>query len=248
MIARPWIAGAGLMAALVFAALPLHAAEPLSAQQKQEIEQFVRQLLVDNPDIVIGAIREYQRRQDAAAKTAAAQALSDNREQLFNSPDSPVAGNPEGNVTLVEFFDYQCGYCKSVVDRVADTVENDKNIRWVFKEFPILGPVSVYAAQAALAARRQGKYQEFHLAMMRLKGRLAEERVLQVAEAVGLDVERLQQDMQDPQVIAEIGRNLDLAEALNVRGTPAFVIGEVVVPGAIDAATLRRLIAEARQG
>jgi protein-disulfide isomerase len=248
MVSRACVAVVGLVAALVLAVAPLRAAEQFTAEQREEIGRLVRELLVDNPDIVIGAIKEYQRRQDAAAKAAVVQALNDNRGELFESPDSPVAGNPDGDVTLVEFFDYQCGYCKSVVDRVADAVDNDKNIRWVFKEFPILGPVSVYAAQAALAAQRQGKYQEFHLAMMRLKGRLSEDRVLAVAETVGLDVELLKEDMRSPHVSAEIGRNLDLAEALNVRGTPAFVIGDVVVPGAIDGATLRRLIAEARRG
>jgi protein-disulfide isomerase len=232
MVARLRIALAGLAAALVFAVAPLHAAEDFSAEQKQAIERFVRQLLIDQPDIIVGAIKEFQRRQEAAAKAAVKKALNDNRDELFNSPDSPVGGNLSGDVTLVEFFDYQCGYCKAVVDRVAGTVDSDKNVRWVFKEFPILGPVSVYAAQAALAAERQDKYQPFHLALMRLKGRLSKERVLKV----------------DPQVTGEISRNLQLAQALGVRGTPAFVIGDVVAPGAIDAATLRRLIAEARRG
>ncbi len=157
-----------------------------------------------------------------------------------------MGGNPNGDVTLVEFFDYQCGYCKSVVDRVAGTVAKDKNVRWVFKEFPILGPVSVYASRAALAAHRQDKYQELHLAMMRSRGKLTEQKVLRFAAEAGLDVARLEADMKTPEIATLIERNMALAEALNVRGTPAFVIGDVVVPGAIDAATLNRLIAAAR--
>lgn len=238
---------AALAVGCLIAVAPARAAEDeLTASQKRQIEALVRTLLLEKPEILIEAIEEYRRRQQATSQAQARQALTDNRERIFNDPASPVAGNPNGDVTLVEFFDYQCGYCKSVVDRVAGTVAEDKNIRWVFKEFPILGPVSVYAARAALAAHRQGKYQEFHLALMRSRGRLDEKKVLRIAGATGLDVARLEADMESPEIGVMIERNMTLADALNVRGTPAFVIGDVVVPGAIDAATLNRLIAAAR--
>jgi protein-disulfide isomerase len=246
MIGRSFIAAVALTFGLLLAVAPARAAEDLTARQKQQVEELLRELLIKNPEILVEALEEYQRRQKADGRARARQALVDNREQIFNDPASPVGGNPNGDVTLVEFFDYQCGYCKAVVERVAGTVAKDKNIRWVFKEFPILGPVSVYASRAALAAHRQDKYQELHLAMMRSRGKLTEKKVLRFAAEAGLDVARLEADMKTPEIATLIARNMDLAEALNIRGTPAFVIGDVVVPGAIDAATLNRLIAAAR--
>ncbi len=239
---------AAVAIACFLAAAPAGAAEELTVPQMQQIELLLRRLLMEKPEILIEAIEEYRRRQQAAAKAETRQTLVDKREEIFEDPDSPVAGNPNGDVTLVEFFDYQCGYCKSVVDRVAGAVARDKNIRWVFKEFPILGPASVFAAQAALAAHRQGKYPKFHLALMRARGKLTDAKVLRIAERTGLDMTRLQADMKTPEIDAMIEQNKRLADALNVRGTPAFVIGDVLVPGAIDEATLQRLIAGARGG
>ncbi len=246
MIGRSLPIAVALTVGILLTMAPARAAEDLTAHQKQQIEELVRELLIKNPEILIEALEAYQRREKAESQAKARQALVDNREQIYNDPASPVGGNPNGDVTLVEFFDYQCGYCKSVVDRVAGAVAKDENVRWVFKEFPILGPVSVYASRAALAAHRQGKYQEFHLAMMRSRGKLTEKKVLRFAARAGLDVARLEADMKTPEIAALIERNMALAEALSIRGTPAFVIGDVLVPGAIDAATLNRLIAAAR--
>ncbi len=248
MIGRSFIVAVALTVGLLLSLAPARAAEDLTARQKQQVEELLRELLIKNPEILVEALEEYQRRKKAETQAKARQALVDNRERIFNDPSSPVGGNPNGDVTLVEFFDYQCGYCKSVVDRVAGAVAKDKNIRWVFKEFPILGPVSVYASRAALAAHRQDKYKshELHLAMMRSRGKLTKKKVLRFAAEAGLDVARLEADMKTPEIATLIERNMALAEALNVRGTPAFVIGDVVVPGAIDAATLNRLIAAAR--
>ncbi len=246
MIGRSLPIAVALTVGILLAMAPARAAEDLTARQKQQVEELLRELLIKNPEILVEALEEYQRREKANSLARARQALVDNREQILNDPASPVGGNPDGDVTLVEFFDYQCGYCKSVVDRVAGTVAKDKNIRWVFKEFPILGPTSVYASRAALAAHRQGKYQEFHLALMRSRGKLTEKKVLRFAAEAGLDVARLEADLKTPEIAALIARNMALADALNVRGTPAFIIGDVLVPGAIDAATLNRLIAAAR--
>lgn len=247
MIGRSATIAVALTVGLLLA-VPAGAAEDLTARQKRQVEEVVREFLLKNPEILVEALEEYQRRRKAEGQAKARQALVDNREQILHDPASPVGGNPNGDVTLVEFFDYQCGYCKSVVDRVADTVAKDKNIRWVFKEFPILGPVSVYASRAALAAHRQDKdkYHELHLAMMRSRGKLTEKKVLRFAAEAGLDVARLEADMKTPEIAALIEPNMALAEALDIRGTPAFVIGDVLVPGAIDAATLNRLIAAAR--
>jgi protein-disulfide isomerase len=157
-----------------------------------------------------------------------------------------VIGNPNGDVTVVEFFDYRCPYCKSVAAAFVDLYEKDGKVRLVLKEFPILGPESEFAAKAALAAQKQGKYREFHLAMMSFKGKMTNDDVRQLAAKVGLDVAKLEQDMQDPAITETINRNYALAEALGIKGTPAFIIGNELVPGAITADEMQKRIAAVR--
>ena len=150
-------------------------------------------------------------------------------------------------MTIVEFFDYRCPYCKQVVGALTQLLNDDRKLRLVFKEFPILGPDSVVAARAALAAHVQGKYHAMHEALMRARGTLDETTVLKIATSVGLDATRLQSDMNKPEIAASLDRNHRLARDLAINGTPAFVIGNHVVPGAVDLETLKKLVAEARQ-
>jgi protein-disulfide isomerase len=159
-----------------------------------------------------------------------------------------VGGNPSGDITLVEFFDYNCPYCRRVAPTVTDLIEDDPNLRLVYKEFPILGPGSQFAARAALASRAQGKYSEFHETLMNAGRQVNEDSVIEIAREVGLDVDRLAQDMEDPAIEAAIARNLALANTLGITGTPSFVIGDEIVPGAVDRATLEGLITQARRG
>ncbi|MCY4479496.1 MAG: DsbA family protein, partial [Rhodospirillales bacterium] len=172
-------------------------------------------------------------------------ALVENRTALTEHPLSPVSGNPDGEVTLVEFFDYQCGYCKRSLGPVMELLESEGGLRIVWKEFPILGPVSRFAARAAMAAHRQGLYLEYHVAMMGAAGKLSEERAMEIAGRVGLDVERLRRDMADPAIEAYLDETHRLATDLGIDGTPAFVIGDKLVPGAVGGARLKDLIAEA---
>ena len=174
--------------------------------------------------------------------------LASHPEALFSDLESPVAGNPDGDVTLVEFFDYHCAYCKRMRGPVMTVLEEDPGLRVVFKEFPILGPDSVVAARAALTSRNQNpdKYVEFHTALMSTRGRLTQPRILAIARDVGFDAERLETDMDSPEVTATIRRNLALARALGITGTPSLVIGTQLVPGAVSLRTLRQLIAQAR--
>ncbi len=167
---------------------------------------------------------------------------------LFDDPGSPVAGNPNGGVTLIEFFDYHCAVCKSALRVVMTVIEEEPDVRLVFKEFPILGRESVVAARAALAANAQdpGKYVPFHIALMSSRGLLTEPRILRLARGVGLDPERLKTAMSKPEILQAIKRNWALADALRIRGTPAFVIGDKVIPGAVSLKTLKRYIARAR--
>ncbi len=194
----------------------------------------------------VDALTLHQSRQKLAEEQRLQAVMVAQRETLARDPDAPVLGNPEGDVLIVEFFDYRCSYCRSVASTVRRTVEADGNIRLVMKEFPILGPPSVLAARAALAAAKQGKYKAFHFALMGQRGDMSLPYLLQVAGNLGLDVERLEQDMQAPDIDRALRRNLDLAQPLGINGTPAFVIGDTLFPGALSGERLRQLVAQNR--
>jgi len=150
-------------------------------------------------------------------------------------------------VTIVEFFDYRCPYCKTMTDALFDIVKADGKVKLVMKDLPVLGPDSVLAARAALAARNQKKYEEFHKAMMHLKGPLNEQTILKTAAEAGLSAEKLKKDMEDQQIDKAINDNLQLAHALGVNGTPAFIVGDQLIPGAMPPAALKQLIDQARK-
>jgi len=210
-------------------------------------ERRVHDYLVANPEVIVEAMQNLERKQREVEQTEAQAALAAHRDELLNSPESPVGGNPQGDVTLVEFFDYNCPYCRQVAPAMVEAEDDDPQLRIVYKEFPILGPNSVFAARAALAARKQNLYPQFHKAMMQVSGAADEAHVIAVAEEIGLDVEQLRTDMQDPAIDAEIQRNLALARALRINGTPGFVIGDEILRGATDLQTMQRLIDQARK-
>lgn len=220
----------------------------LETLPQDAFERRVRDYLVANPEVLVEAMQNLERKQRDAEQTEAQSALATHRDELLNSPESPVGGNPQGDVTLVEFFDYNCPYCRQVAPVMIKAEEDDPQLRIVYKEFPILGPNSMFAAKAGLAARRQNLYPQFHKAMMLVSGSADEARVVAVAEEIGLNVEQLRADMQNPAIDAEIGRNLALARALRINGTPGFVIGDEILRGATDLQTMQRLVAKARQG
>ncbi|MGQ9371059.1 DsbA family protein [Azospirillum sp. A39] len=215
--------------------------------QRRAIEQIVREYLVKNPEVIVEAMEELQQREQLAEQQKARKALAANRSKLLDNSADPVTGNPRGDVTVVEFFDYQCGYCKAVQNDVQRLIEGDGKLRFVFKEFPILGPESLVASKAALASRAQGKYLEFHNALMAHRGKLDEATIMRLAGSVGLDTAKLKAAMQSDEIETIVAENHALAEALGIRGTPAFVIGEELVPGAIKLEQMKDLIAKARK-
>jgi protein-disulfide isomerase len=215
---------------------------PLTPAQIEQFEKVIRDYLLRHPEVIIDAINELERRDLAATAEAQKQAIAARAEDLFKDANDPAGGNLEGSVTIVEFFDYRCPYCKAVAADLMKAIEEDGDTRIVFKEFPILGPESTYAAKAALAAHRQGRYAAFHQALMAVKGQLDEAAVLAAAGAVGLDVARLKADLEAPEITAIIDRNHALAAALKINGTPAFVIGDIVIPGAMSLEELKQLI------
>ncbi|MGZ9190337.1 MAG: DsbA family protein, partial [Nitrospira sp.] len=160
-------------------------------------------------------------------------------------PTSPVSGNPSGDITVVEFFDYRCGYCKRVAGAVTQLQKDDSRVRVVYKDFPILGEASELAAKAALASNAQGKHQAFHEALLAAKGEMTKESILTVAGEVGLDTKRLEADMTKPEWQQVIDRNRALAKDLGISGTPGFIVGTELVPGALDVNGLKELIARA---
>jgi protein-disulfide isomerase len=229
-------------------ALAQEASKPhaFSSTEKAAIEQIIRDYLVANPEVILEAIQALEQRQKVAAEERQRMAIRDSLALLERAEGDPVLGNPDGDVTVVEFFDYRCPYCRRVAEPLRKVVEADGNVRLVMKEYPILGPDSLVAARAALAGHRQDGYEAFHFALMQAAN-LDEPTILRIAGEVGLDVDRLQKDMDDPAIEAKLQETFKLAESLNVTGTPAFVIGEQLVPGAIPARQIEALIAGARR-
>lgn len=221
-------------------------AQSFDAAQRKEIGEVVRQYLLENPELLLEVSKELENRQQLAETEKRRESLTSNAEALFRSSDDLVAGNPKGDVTMVEFFDYNCGWCKKGLPEVLSLVESDKNLRVVMKEFPIFGGDSDYAAMAALASKAQGKYWEFHVAMLSHEGKLTSANVDEIAAAQGLDVEKMKADMKSPEIAAILARNQKLATDLAITGTPAFVIDSTVVPGYLPKDGLMAAIQDVR--
>lgn len=245
---------AGLIVVGALAAVLLTTPPPVGAalargdaSDKPAIGAIVREYIIANPEVLVEAMQELERKQDSQRERTAKNAIRAYERELLRDGDSPVGGNPDGDVTLVEFNDYQCPYCKRAFTAIEAVTRADGKVKIIYKDLPILGDVSRIAAYAALAAQKQGKHASFHKALMEFKGQLDRTRLLEIAASVGIDVPQLEKDMEEPRIRQAIERNLALAGALGVRGTPAFVIGGQFVPGAIDADALKSLIAEARK-
>ena len=223
-------------------------AESLPAPDRDAVREIVREYLIEHPEVIEEAMAVLGERRELERRARARDVIAQNGEALLAHPMSPVSGDADGDVTVVEFFDYRCPYCKRALAPVMELLAADERVRVVWKEWPILGPVSTFAARAAMAADRQGRYHAFHVAVMDAPGELTEERVIDLAAGIGLDVERLRRDMSDPVIADYLEETSRLARALGIGGTPAFVVGDTLVPGAIDGASLKTLVAEARSG
>lgn len=224
------------------------AQQPPAQRSVEDIEKIVREYLLKNPEVIFEAVDRHREKQRRLQADRDRTAVRRHAKALLEDPDSFVGGNPDGDVTLVEFFDYRCGYCRQFAPLLTSIMKQDPKLRVVYKEFPVLGPDSFRAAQAALAARDQGYYLEFHEALMAADAPLTDEAVMTVARAVGLDVDRLKRDMETPKVLNILGNNHRLAEALAIDGTPTLIVGDSIVRGAIPMADLAALIARARSG
>lgn len=206
-------------------------------------DERIREYIVANPDVIIESLQIYDYEQRLERDRVA---VSMNRAAVYENAASPVGGNPDGDVTLVEFFDYRCGFCKSAFPDLLRLIEEDGNIRLVYKEYPILGPDSLIASRAALASVRQSRYVDFHNALMAHQGDFSHESIMAIAIQVGLDADQLTLDMESPEIAQLIQDNLALAQNLNVGGTPTFVVNDEVIMGAVGIDVLRESIARAR--
>lgn len=236
-IAGVWFAG--------FPRLHLGNAALAADMSQDQFEQRVRNYLLDHPEVVGEALNRLEAKQGELDAAAAQVALKAHAAEVFEDPDSPVGGNPNGNVTVVEFFDYNCPYCKMMAPLIEQAETADPQLRIIYKEFPILGPGSVFAAKAALAANKQGKYVAFHRALYQVRGHVDQAKVLEVAGTVGLDVGRMKADMQDTWIEGELSKNGTLGQVLHITGTPGFVIDDQITTGATDLKTFEALIAKA---
>jgi protein-disulfide isomerase len=238
------LAAVGGYALKEFAAARDSAEAPPAASSS--IDQQISQYLKNHPDEVLAALRLAQANAEKQKEADAQLAVAEQQDQIFNNPADPMIGNVNGDVTVVEFFDYRCPYCKRVSDSLMTLVKDDPNVKVVYKELPILGPDSLVAAKIALAAHRQGKYEQVHTAFMAHKGSFEQADLLDLAASVGADPAKLAVDMQDPAIQGLLQANDSLAAALGITGTPGFLFGKQLIPGAVSLEDMKKFVNEAR--
>ncbi len=240
----------GFLACTIVASMVLPQAArsaEFSESQRSEIGGIIRDYLLNNPEVLREAFEELQRREQMAEAERAQTNIREHAASIFRSDKDLVIGNPDGKVTLVEYFDYNCGFCKRALPDVLKLVDEDKDLRIVIKEFPILGPGSTFAARAALASGKQGKYWEFHLALLEQRGAVNEQSVMRVAKKIGLDVDKLKADMTSPEIENTLRSNMAIAQLLGINGTPAFIIDDKLIPGAVGYETLAGTVNQIRE-
>jgi protein-disulfide isomerase len=214
---------------------------------QQAVEQVVEQYLRAHPEVIEQTLQALQAKRETEERERVQNLIAARQKDLLHDPNAPVSGNLKGDVTVVEFFDYRCGYCKRVAPAVTQLQQDDPNVRVVYKDFPILGEASEVAARAALASKVQGKHVAFHESLLASKNELTHETIFIIAAEVGLDIEQLKRDMGAPLIQATIERNQMLAKELGINGTPGFIIGKELVPGALELKDLQNLIRQVRQ-
>ncbi len=239
------VATSALLAAGIFMLGAGQRNAAIGPEQREAMETVVRDYLLKNPAVIRDAMQALQVREDGEKEQRAALLLKRHQTQLLQDPRSPVGGNPNGDITVVEFFDYNCGYCKKAAPALEALLASDAMVRVVYKEFPILSPQSAVAATAALAAGRQGKYAAFHSGLMALE-QLDDGGIIALAKKLGLNMVAFEKDRKDPVFAGQLVINQKLATELELSGTPAFVVGGRLIPGALDAQALAAIVNEER--
>ncbi len=244
------LTAAGLGVALFLAAPAPDAKAQMSAAQKAEIQSIIKDYLLSNPEVLRDAMIELDRREKVEAENARQKAVADLKPQIYDSRNQAVVGNPNGKVTLVEFFDYNCGYCKKSFEDLATLIKENPDLRVVLKEFPVLGPGSVEAARVSTAVRTQltsAKFWEFHRKLLTSRSPASKATALAAAKEVGADMDRLNKDIDRPDVHAAIEEVMKIADGLSLTGTPSFVLGDDVIVGAVGYDELKTRLGNVRK-
>ncbi len=234
----------------IFLALTLNGplwAKTFDDAEKTAIESVVKEYLLEHPEVIRDALQELERRSAQAEKERQKNLISDNRDLLINEKYSFTTGNKDGDVTVIEFFDYNCPYCRQALKDIVKLMGEDKNVKVVLKEYPILGEASQQASLAALAARKQGKYMEYHTALLSAKGRINNEAIETIAKQVGLNVETLKTDMASEEIKGILQKNIDVGIKLGINGTPTFIFNDQVIPQVLPFEAMKTLVAKIRK-
>ncbi len=221
-------------------------AAAFSDDQKKEVEDIVHAYLNEHPEILNEMVEKLKLKEEKDAASAQTSTLATSSQNIFHNASDGVIGNPSGNVTIVEFMDYNCGWCRKSIKNVQELVKKDKNVRVVMKEWPIFGEGSEAGARAAMAAAKQGKYWELHQALFAFQGQVTPDVVTQVAKSIGLDMKRLKEDMASADIDANLSATVKLATALKFTGTPGFLVNKNVYPGYLELARMETMVAEER--
>ena len=235
-----------LFSAMMLGLVPAANAVEFNDGQRQEMETFIKNYLLSHPEILQEMSQILEQKQKQAEDEQRKDGLVKNADQIFRDKADFIAGNPDGKVNMVEFFDYNCGWCKKGFPEVMSLLDTDKDLKFVLKEFPIFGEDSEYAAKAAIASGKQGKYWNLHIAMFSHEGKITKESVDEIAAGIGLNMTQLKKDMEDPALTKILERNRALAQSLAINGTPAFIIDDKLVPGYLPKAELATAINEIR--
>jgi protein-disulfide isomerase len=248
---RPFATALFALLVAVPAAAPARA-QSFTGEQRSEIERIIKDYLMSHPELLQEVMNELEKRQAQVEAEKHRAAVAENSAAIFSSPRQVTLGNPQGDVTVVEFFDYNCSYCKRAMINMLELLKNDGKLKFVLKEFPVLGDGSVQAAQVAAAVRMQDKtgkkYLEFHQKLLSGRGQADKARALAAAKEVGLDIAKIEKDMASDEVKATLEESFKLAEALGLNGTPSYVVGKDVVVGAVGLNTLKEKVNAARCG
>jgi protein-disulfide isomerase len=233
---------------VILAGAPPWRLHSVAGVQQGDLDQRIREFILQNPKVIIESVQRLNDQQHTADASEVKKIVAARHTEIFNDPTSPTDGNANGDVSVVEFFDYNCPYCRRVAPILAELQGSDPQLRLVYKELPILGANSGDAAKAALASIRQGKYSQFHRALIEASGSMTGDRAIAIATTVGINTEQLKRDMQDPSIADAIRRNYALAQALRITGTPGFVVNQEVVQGALDLEAFKAVIKRMRDG
>ncbi|MDQ0393248.1 DsbA family protein [Labrys monachus] len=247
MFLKRLLTGLALVLCVAAVTPAAHADEQMT---RPAVEAIVKDYLMKHPEVITDALNAMQARQEADAADRQKKSVADNQNAILNAPQNAVVGNPQGDVTVVEFFDYNCGYCKRGLADMVKLLQTDKKLKVVLRDYPILTPGSIEAADVALAVKNQlqgDKFFAFHQALLGSRGAVGKDRALEVAQSVGVDMKKLQADMQDPALRKDLAGNLQLGETLGINGTPSYVIGNEIVPGAIGYDALKDKIDAVRK-